>query len=230
MTVKLLSWNIWGGKYLPKIVDFLASSEADVIALQEVEEQDNVNNTAKYIAEKLGVAYVYARSICYMDGDKEAYRGNAILSKYPILGHTTHILSSDQSRTAIQADIDVDGSLFHIVSVHIIHSHLQPSPLQVEQVNGLIRSVPTKRSVIMGDFNALPESEAINVMRQAFHDTDVSNTPSWCLYPDGCSVCKPERVEWKLDYIFTTSDLSTYGFQTEKSKASDHLPISVAVT
>lgn len=228
-SMKLLSWNIWGGKYLPRVMDFLAVSGADIIALQEVEEQDDGGNTAQYIAEKLGVTYVYARSMRYNNEGKETYRGNAVLSKYPIADHTVHVLSREQSRSAIQADIDVSGSMLHVVSVHIIHSHQQPSPIQVEQVNSLIDAVPKERAVVMGDFNALPESQAISVMRGAFADTDTSDTPSWCLYPDGCNVCKPERVEWKLDYIFTTPDIVTKDFRAELSEASDHLPVSVVV-
>ena len=199
--MKLLSWNIWGGKYLPGVIDFLASVGADIVALQEVEEQADGSNTAQYIAQKLGYSYVYARSMRYNNGEQEAYRGNAVLSKYPILTHTTHVLSREQSRTAVQADIDIAGNILHVVSVHIIHAHQQPSPVQVEQVTSLVQAVPKKRVVIMGDFNALPESEAIGIMRRAFGDTDASDTPSWCLYPDGCKVCKPESVEWKLDYI-----------------------------
>ncbi|MCL4200030.1 endonuclease/exonuclease/phosphatase family protein [Patescibacteria group bacterium] len=229
MTVKLLSWNIWGGKFLPGVTDFLTASNADIIALQEVEEQDDGNNTAQFIAGKLGYTHAYARSMRYNNEGKDVYRGNAVLSKYPIIDHTIHVLSRDQSRTAVQADIDVGGSVLHVISVHIVHSHQQPSPLQVEQVTNLIHAAPKERTVIMGDFNAVPESEAIRIMRTSFADPDTSDTPSWCLYPDGCSVCKPERVEWKLDYVFTTADIAAKDFRAETSEASDHLPISVVV-
>lgn len=54
MNVKLLSWNIWGGQYLPEIVDFLKKEKADIIALQEViEDLNGANNVAKIIAQKL---------------------------------------------------------------------------------------------------------------------------------------------------------------------------------
>ncbi len=39
MTMRLLSWNVWGGLFLPVITGYLRHAKADIIALQEVEEQ-----------------------------------------------------------------------------------------------------------------------------------------------------------------------------------------------
>ena len=39
MSVPILSWNIWGGMFLPVVTGFLNHAKADIIALQEVEEQ-----------------------------------------------------------------------------------------------------------------------------------------------------------------------------------------------
>lgn len=227
MAVPILSWNIWGGIFLSVVTGFLKHAKADIIALQEVEEQAEDENTAKTIADSLGYTYVYERSMHYTVDGKDAYRGNAVLSKYPIIGHTAYVLSSEQSRTAVQADIDVNGHVLHVISVHLIHSHQQPSFLQEEQVGSLISAAPKEETVIMGDFNSLPESRTIIKMRQVFRDTDQANTPSWCLYPDGCEVCKPEKVQWKLDYIFVSKDLKTEHFEAGNSKGSDHLPVLV---
>lgn len=228
MTMRLLSWNIWGGLFLPVITGYLLHAKADIVALQEVEEQGEDKNTARIIAEALGYSYVYARSMHYntVDG-KDAYRGNAVLSKYPIVTNTTHVLSSEQTRTATQADIDIGGRTLHVLSVHLIHSHQQPSLLQEGQVASLVAASPKERTVIMGDFNSLPESKTIADIRDVFRDTDPDRIPSWCLYPDGCKVCKPEKVQWKLDYIFVSHDLKTGEFRVGESKGSDHLPVMV---
>ncbi len=225
MHIRLLSWNIWGGQFLPEVTGFLGHAHADIIALQESQEQDSEVNTAKTIAASLGYEYVYARSMQYLVGGREMYRGNAILSKYPITASAVHILSKEQSRTALQADIHIDEITLHVLSVHLIHSHQHPSPLQLEQTSSLLRAAPKEKTVIMGDFNSLPESEPIRVMQKTFTDTDPAKTPSWCLYPDGCEICKPERVEWKLDYIFVSRDIRFKNFRVGDSKGSDHLPI-----
>ena len=201
--LKLLSWNIWGGKYLPEVMDFLGKENADIVALQEVSEAHG-GTTAGTIARAMGYESVYAPNVTFYERGKLVIRGNAVLSRYPIVRNQTYALSSKESRVAVRADIDVRGTLLHVVCVHLIHSHQQPSLRQVEQVRYLITGLPKERTIILGDFNALPESKTIQLMRGAFRDTDTANTPSWCLYPDGCKVCKPERFEWKLDYMFAT--------------------------
>jgi len=229
MQITIASWNIWGGIFLPEVYKFLIQTDADIVALQEAEELDNTN-TAEVIAKSLGYTCAYTRSMEYESGGKKSYRGNAVLSRFPIVQSTSHILSPEQSRTAIQADLMVGDDLLHIVSVHLIHSHQKESPLQEEQVHTLINAVPKERTVIMGDFNALPESNSIQQMRKVFRDSDLSNTPTWCLYPDGCEVCKPDRVQWKLDYMFSTQDISVRDFAVGVSKGSDHLPIVGTLT
>lgn len=228
MHITMASWNIWGGIFLPSVIEFLKKINADVVALQEVEEAFGTN-TAQDIANRLGYSFVYTRSMEYESDGKKTYRGNAVLSKYPIIKSTPIILSTEQSRTAIQADIAVGDNMLHVVSVHLLHAHQQESLVQVEQANTLLESIPKERTVIMGDFNALPTSKAIQMMRSALNDSDLSNKSTWCLYPDGCAVCKPDKVQWKLDYLFSTSDLTANDFTVGDSRGSDHLPITATL-
>jgi len=230
MDIKLVSWNIWRGVFLPKVTEFLKSSHADIIALQEVEETDEYINTASVLSETLDYEYVYARSMAYEIDGVMRYFGNAILSKHHIAGSRSHILSDDQSRSAIQADIAVNDSVLHVVSVHLVHSHQQPSPIQEQQVKNLVSVVPKENTIIMGDFNSLPESKTIELMTSSFTDTDGMNVPSWCLYPKGCDYCKPDKVMWKLDYIFISPAIKSHNFMAGDSKGSDHLPVSVILT
>ena len=60
-------------------------------------------------------------------------------------------------------------------------------------------------------------------------DADPADTPTWCLYPEGCPVCKLQKVDTRLDYIFTTNDVAVRSFAVGDAKGSDHLPISVIV-
>jgi len=49
------------------------------------------------------------------------------------------------------------------------------------------------------------------------------------MYPEGCEVCKPQKLDACLDYIFVSPDLEFESAKVEMSKGSDHLPISVSV-
>ena len=97
------------------------------------------------------------------------------------------------------------------------------------QVEHLIKVLPKERAVLMGDFNATPESYIITRLEEALTNTDPSNAPTWSLYPEGCEVCDPQAVDTRLDYIFTTPDLKTHSPKVEKTDASDHLPVSVRI-
>src|SRR3989344_3149830 len=98
MKLKLLSWNIWCGTYLDEVIKFLKTTNADIIALQEVAE-DERGNISKIIADKLGYKYVYTTDIDmplkylpnYKKDDEGTKKmGNAILSKYEILNSKEH--------------------------------------------------------------------------------------------------------------------------------------------
>lgn len=225
MDIKLLSWNIWGGIFLPEVTEFLKSANADIIALQEVEETDEFVNTASILSETLDYEFVYARSMQYTFRDKTAFRGNAILSRLHIAGSRSHELSHENPRTAMLADIAVNDTVIHAASVHLIHSEEQPSPLQEEQVRTLLSVIPKEKMIVMGDFNAIPESSAVSLMGHGFREADPGMHPTWCLYPEGPETRMPGRVNTKIDYIFTSPDMKIHDFSVGSSDGSDHLPI-----
>lgn len=218
--VKLLSWNIWGGIFLPEIIRYLKYTNADIVGLQEAEEAGDTN-TAEILAKECGYSFVYTRSMEYEWKGRMTNRGNAVLSRFPIVGHKTHLLNGEKPRTAMQADIRVDNRILHVVSVHLVHTGDQEN-----QAERLLNLVPKNNAVIMGDFNATPDSKTIERMRASFRDTDQKDLPSWCLYPDGPEECKPDKVISKYDYIFVSYDLRVNGFAVGDTKGSDHLPVS----
>lgn len=81
----------------------------------------------------------------------------------------------------------------------------------------------------MGDFNAMPESKTIAKVKEVLIDADSRNQPTWSVYPAGCPECNPQKVDIRLDYIFTTKDIHARSYWVESSKGSDHLPVSVIV-
>lgn len=238
MTIKILSWNIWGGQFLPEIKTFLKNEHPDIICLQEViQNLDGSDNTAKIIADELGYEWVY-EPIHEVDThilftrleSKKVMMGNAILSKYKILSHKKHILSPDERRIAVEACIDTGKTNLNICSTHLVHTHQQESDLQDLQVINLINALPKEHMLVMGDFNATPESNCISIISSVLNNTDIeSETPTWSVYPDGCPTCNRQSVDTRLDYIFATKDLVTTSFNVGKTKGSDHLPVSVIV-
>lgn len=226
--LKLASWNIWGGKHLPEIIKCLEDLDADIIALQEVlQEEDGSSNNAKAIAEALGYEWVYETtklltpSVSYLlqeQGIRKSMQwGNALLSKQRILDSRTHLLSEVRTRIALEATIKVEHKDLHVFSTHLVHEPTQTSEVQMTQIQNLLTIIPKEQTIVMGDFNAPPESAAIQRMTEVLKDTEKDPTKFTRPKTDG-----PNQ---KIDYIFTTQDIQTISSGTVSSAASDHIPL-----
>jgi len=230
MTLKILSWNIWCDGYFDKITEFLADFDADIIGLQEVVPNDPARDVISYLA-KLGYHQALAPvSKIQRDGRS---MGNAVFSKYEIAGTAAYALSEPDDRQtgrkAVRADIKIGETTLHVISTHLLHTHQRVSEIQNHQVANLIKILPAEQTVVMGDFNALPDSEVIRKMSAALVNTDPSLAPTAFLYAAGCSVCRIAEIKIRLDYIFATPDLKTGAPRVLQSAGSDHLPISVTL-
>src|SRR6202162_3874852 len=90
-SLRIVDWNIDRGQQLQGITNFLASANADILILQEVDvnaRRTHRLNIAEEIARKLGMNYVFGREFEELvQGSKNspAYHGQATLSKWPIL-------------------------------------------------------------------------------------------------------------------------------------------------
>ena len=247
MKLKVVSWNIWGGRHFDDVVRYLKEVDADIIALQEVIVEDKTN-TALRIAEQLGheiridsPAFALEMPISskwtgpVRKEEITLMYGNAILTKHDILSSKEHELSSGESRIALSAEIGVEDLAVRVFNVHLTHIHVtQNDPGRVIMHNGqadkLLTFLSKEKTIVMGDFNSLPDTYAITKMRKALRDAELgSPTPTWSVYPEGCDRCPMNGVQYKFDYIFTTNDLKTENFRVGNVQASDHLPVSAII-
>jgi endonuclease/exonuclease/phosphatase family metal-dependent hydrolase len=239
MKVKVLCWNIWCGAYLDDVIDFLRSADADIIALQEACIDDR-GNIAEIIAGKLGYEYMDAigmdMPVKFLHGfandDTTVIKfGTALLTKHKIIESNIIKITDMSNRLISEARIDINGNIFNVFSVHFNHTHQTQSELQDTQAKNLAQLANKDHTIVMGDFNSLPESSVINEMKSVLNDSDgVESKPTWCVYKDGCSVCLIDEIKYKLDYIFTSQDLKSSSFEVHNSQASDHLPISAIIS
>lgn len=227
MNLKILSWNIWIEGHFEDIKNLLQKTEADVIGLQEVKDDDSSLDVINYLTQQ-GYSHIFA-PVRKTWGDEVYNDGPAVFSRHPILTSQIYLLSKENARGAVRADIQVGGKVLHVFSTHLLHTHQEYSEIQTEQVETLIKVIPADSTIVMGDFNATPSSNVIQRMKSTLSDTDPDSLPTWSVYPEGCSKCNPQVIDTRLDYIFVSRDLKTRSFKIEQSKGSDHLPISVTV-
>ena len=228
MNLKVLSWNIWVDGYIDKWLDFLQRTDPDIIGLQEVKEGDPRRDIIQAL-QKRGYHFFFARNKQTWEGGA-FHQGPAIFSRLPILGSEKILLGSGaDERATAYVKISVQGTVLHVFSIHLLHTHQRPSPQQEEQTKKLIFSLPKNNVIVMGDFNATPDSNSIQAISKVLTNTDPSSLPTWSVYPAGCLKCNPVTVDTKLDYIFISRDLQSYSFTVGKSDGSDHLPITAQI-
>ena len=218
------------GKHLPQIIELLKKEKPDIVALQEVVRiTGEKENTAEILAGKLDYHWRFAPVPLPFPDRNIAEWGEGILSRYDIETSEIIRLSENPEHIGLMANITINHRILHVISTHLTHTHQVPSEHQESEARSLVRLSPKSGTVIMGDFNALPESKTVSIMRGAFVDADSANQPTWCVYPDGCRVCRLSEVKYRLDYMFTTGDLKAEAYRTISSDGSDHLPIAATI-
>lgn len=227
--MKLLSWNIWKGKHLDKVIQTLKSESPDVMCLQEVKENDT--NQAKVIAENLGYNYFYCGAYTTERYDPTFTLGNAILTKKDITSQSCVQLSSltdyqgksdTEPRGAVVCQID--GITF--TSAHIGYPLVESetTPIQKKQTQNLLKAIPREKCVIAGDFNSIPQSEVIKMLEEEYMNVDNSDIDTRFEEREG--MIKKGRI----DYIFVTPDIKFNNFKITPSQASDHSFLTLEIT
>ncbi len=227
--IKVSSYNIRraigidGVKDIKQVYQVLNEIKADIIALQEVEMVPGVvgvSRQAHALAALLDMNYVYAPVHRLKFGSV----GNALLSRYPILKETRHLLpDSRDERVCLQTDIDLAGAVLSIFNVHLglnqvsRYRHLKYLLLPIMQDSNF----PT---ILTGDFNATPSMREMRMLGNYVNDSFQYNSGFYCnTYPSDAP-----RV--RIDYIFTDDKCRCFDFCIFASQASDHLPICASIT
>ena len=253
-SLRIVDWNIDRGLHLQAVIDFLASTNADILILQEVDlnaRRTHRLNIAEEIARKLQMDYVFGREFEELvQGSKAspAYHGQAILAKWPI-SNPRLIRFSRQShfwqprwylpriepfqerlggRIALVADINVAGSKLVIYDLHLesrANDELRFSQAQ-EVLSDAARQDPRCPLVIAGDFNLDASKGAASAFATAGFQEAIAepHTPTTPSH----RLFEPGR---RIDWAFVRGPIrASSGRVHNQVKASDHYPISFTLT
>ncbi len=223
-----VTYNIRHGSNIADVLDIeatasiLAQIDPDVIGLQEVDHlrpRSNFIDQAGFLAKSLGMEHVFGTTIRYQTG---AY-GNAILSKFPIIRYTNHLLPSlGEKRACLEAEMIIDDKEFTIFNTHLgldaQERYKQLHDLILPQV--MIKNNPT---VLCGDFNAIDTAEEIKYVAGKLQDTYKQNTgPMVNTYP-------ADDPQIRIDYVFVNHFCRCSDYCIVDSPASDHLPAAAKI-
>jgi endonuclease/exonuclease/phosphatase family metal-dependent hydrolase len=217
-TLRILTYNVHrcnppGTKIvdIPAIAKVVKQSNADVVALQEIDV--NTIRSGKDIHEAEEIAKACGMYVCFgkaIDFSGGAY-GVAILSKYPIGAVQNQLLPKDadpktEQRTLLIAEIKINNKKkFYFASTHLDVESEANRVLQINEIQKRANaaSIPF---FIGGDFNDTPNSKAMKIFDQHFQQS--------------CQTCAPTFPQ---DIPTTTIDfIGFYKKQAKKIKAIRH--------
>jgi endonuclease/exonuclease/phosphatase family metal-dependent hydrolase len=228
-TVRVMSYNLHNGFNtdgrldMEALAQIIEESGADVVGLQEVSRGWVINGSVdmlQWLSQRLDMPYVA--------GPTEGLLwGNAVLSRYPIVSSETAPLPPDSlllRRGYTVAEIDVGSDTLRLIDTHL-HQIGEDGEIRQEQVPSLIEAWGgAPRTVIMGDFNATPDSPEMRMLAEAGL-VDISAvigpTPRHTFYS-----ADPDQ---QIDYIWSSDDLVPEDFVIPQSTASDHLPLVTTI-
>jgi endonuclease/exonuclease/phosphatase family metal-dependent hydrolase len=253
-SIVVVNWNINKGLKLGAITEFLASTRADVIILQEVDinaQRTGHRNIAEEIARRLKLAYVFGlefEELSQSSGGSPAFEGQATLSRWPIrrsrlirfreqsefwrprwfIPRSWPFQERNGGRIALITEIDLPGKALLVYNVHLeSRGEDRLRLLQLKEVLSDRECQDTDRPLMLsGDFNldAMEPAPLRLLNENRFRVVPVREKSNWLL---AASKHRAHTIDW----AFTRGPISAAdGRVYLGTGASDHDPISFCVS
>ncbi len=228
MSITLMSFNTQHcTNYITKQIDFdifveeIRRHNADIIGLNEMRDEGDAEEyqaQAKILAEKLGYYSFFAKAVDV--GGVNPY-GNAILSRFPIISAETILIPDPEvhtynryyeTRCLLKAKIDLWGG----IEVCVTHFGLNPDEQQ-NAVDTVLANISDEKSILMGDFNITPDNPLLRQINDRMYDTSELFSQHLTSFPS-------DNPVMKIDYIFTSRDITVLAADIPADIVSDHRP------
>ena len=251
MRLTVMSYNIKSGQWTPDglaaIARVIEDVRPDIVALQEVDRhlsRTGAVDQAAWLGDRLGYEAVFGSA---MDarawGQASGEYGLAILSRRSILASERRLLfrpdsapgqpltGAAEQRIMLACAVDHAGTPINVICTHFGLTAEQRL-VQAREVAAFATSWHAERPVVlMGDFNAVPESPEIATLRAAladvFDDHQVTGDAR-LTFPSGPLGSRTDDG-WSgaIDYVFVSSHFHSVGIDVirETGPASDHAPV-----
>ena len=237
--VRVMSYNLHQGfdvnghLSIEELARVIEEQEPDVIALQEVSRGwviDGSFDMLVWLSRRLDMPYAWGPAA-------DSVWGNAVLSRYPIASARTVPMPNNAQmqlkRSLTTARIDLgNGESLKVIATHL-HHPAGEGHLRVPQVEAILREWDEEgRSVVLGDFNALPGDPEMRLLSDAgLVDAFPASSPyrvEATSQPLGYTSTSRNPTK-RIDYIWVSQDLKLRDFALTDSIASDHLGVAVTL-
>lgn len=243
--MKLVTYNIFHGRYWDKAADFLQEEKAEIVCLQEVGRksinfQPSEVDMIEDVAKKLNYVYSYSHMF-YGDSGTGTYEmGVVILSKFRILetiefkyerASTDEILEANVKdrynlpRKLLGVKLDLVGRELWVFTTHFtITPNALPTDQQIkEAIKVKAFLADYDEFVLCGDMNAAYRTETYRILSEGMVDVSLGEEPT--LHQ---TLHRVGHLKHHVDYVFYKgNNLKHVSSKIPMVDGSDHLPIVV---
>jgi endonuclease/exonuclease/phosphatase family metal-dependent hydrolase len=225
-------------KNLDRIARLLASSRADLVALQEVDESSYWNRRL-HLLEYLQTAADYSWSAMSVhnrrDGRRPLAYGNGFLANYPVNFNLTHAFgqSTIGEKGFQYLEILSPFGTLSLINLHLDYRSRKRRIQQVEQLTVFLQqrsdASPIGKNhiyppIICGDFNSSNKA-AQDAVSHLFRF--LGENEHYSLWPKAARTFPSHFPSRGLDFILLPACFQIHICQVIRSFASDHLPVLV---
>lgn len=227
-TLRIVTYNIHrcrglDGRTQPeRVARLLRELQPDIVAMQEVLGPGHHGEShLELLSRRLDMPWVMAPTRQYRGQDF----GNAVLTRFPVVGYTQHDLSyrRREPRSCQRVDVQVGGRRFRVFNVHLGTSPLERRNQAPRLAAFIEASGPTTPQIVLGDFNEWIRGATTASLGRMFRSVDVRiHIKRRWTYPGVLPVLH-------LDHIYYDGSLEIAKVVLPRSRlalvASDHLPL-----
>lgn len=224
-------------KNLGLIGEIIAQSRADVVALQEVDEDSHWNKGLDQLAllqADCGLPHALYGINNRRSGEKHLNYGNGILSRHPI-HHWRNNPFGDASlgeKGFLYAELDIAGHHLPLINLHLDYKSRKKRITQIEQVIAFITDQPPPKGrerlapIICGDFNSRsqPLGDAVSHLFRF-----VQYHGDYQIYPQRARTFPTHLPSKGIDFILVPAPYEVTHAEVIRAFASDHLPVVVEI-
>ena len=205
-----------------RVASVLQKLNPDVIALQEVVGTGpRGKGQEQEISNRLGMESVLAPARIF----RGHLYGNALLTRFPIQGHTTFDLTQDrrEPRFCQRVDLVLQGHRVQIYNVHLGTSRKE----RIQQANRLVTILADSGvrgpKIVLGDFNEWKKGPATKLFSEKLQSIDLLPFLRWRrTYPGILPLFHIDHIYYHGSMEFTKVEVPR---TWSTLIASDHMPI-----
>ncbi|MDQ3954514.1 MAG: endonuclease/exonuclease/phosphatase family protein [Actinomycetota bacterium] len=229
---------MWSAESPYQIESFLKEAPADILCLQELTvdrpEHDHKNGPM-HLAQALNRHCAYVELLPATTD--QWFLANAVISRFPIVAQKDVLVNrstgegsfEDQDRAYLEVVIELGERYLTVGTTHLSYSAgFEITPRKRAEADALLSVIRERGGdyVFAGDLNATPNSYTVRNLRKILNHVgpDLSEA-TWTTKRFSHAGFQADSLEWRLDYVFASRDVTIHESRLIPTTYSDHLPI-----